>query len=948
MRDSTPMSYTNPPSFKIDEGYAESQTEEHGQNSVQDTAASFVSWIQTLREETRAEIALEVLRTLRTSNIAAVVEKLTPLLHMDPLEKLPPEITSQIFSYLDATTLLTASLSSQTWRERILDPRLWQLLYKSQGWGIDAREVKAFEDEHANLVRAEFRKARGQLRNSIGKGKSQFKRRATSDRLESKPRNAVADVAQWREQYGMVEADTDATDLGDQEMQDVDGSAQNSPSRPNKRHSQDSSDEMDYGQDTIPTHQQEAKLTPAQLRANLLVEDASGDVRINWPYIYQQRHRLEENWQKARFTNFQLPHPKYPQEAHTECVYTIQFCGKWLVSGSRDKTLRVWDLETRRLRGKPLIGHSQSVLCLQFDPTEEEDVIISGSSDSSVIVWKFSTGQRLHVIPSAHEESVLNLKFDRRYLVTCSKDKKIKIWNRHTLTPLDQDYPRPAEHTNAKVPSYIIDLNSIDISILEARIANGHIKSLQPYTHLMTLEGHAAAVNAIQISGDLIVSASGDRLIRVWNAVTGVCLRVIPGHQKGIACVQFDSKRIVSGSSDDSVRIFDPMTSAEVAVLKGHTNLVRTVQAGFGDAPGSEEDDRMKAREAERSYIADLESGKVVEDRQYMRRLRNGDEGSSRTAMGSNLPPGGGGSKWGRIVSGSYDESIIIWKKDLKGNWVIGHVLRQHDAVLASVENDRLAQEAENARRDNEVGRRSRPGPSGRSGHSTNHVNNATLSASQIVQQAVNASMNGLQTGISNVMGLTRGSWSVQARASSSTSPSTNLNAVTPAVQAAVSQIADHARIAANQAIHQVTTNGEPSQFNFTYTSTTSQSVHGGEASTPQVHTSIHPAVPQQQIQSPSTPINQQVPLAAQPPPRPSAPLAAQAVPAQAQANAQGQNGNGNGNGERGNQSASRVFKLQFDSRRIVCCSQDSRIVGWDFANGDPEIEAVAGFFVGP
>ena len=46
--------------------------------------------------------------------------------------------------------------------------------------------------------------------------------------------------------------------------------------------------------------------------------------------------------------------------------------------------------------------------------------------------------------------------------------------------------------------------------------------------------------------------------------------------------------------------------------------------------------------------------------------------------------------------------------------------------------------------------------------------------------------------------------------------------------------------------------------------------------------------------------------------------------------------------------SVSRVFKLQVDARRIVCCSQDSRIIGWDFANRDPEIEECSKFFLGP
>ena len=41
----------------------------------------------------------------------------------------------------------------------------------------------------------------------------------------------------------------------------------------------------------------------------------------------------------------------------------------------------------------------------------------------------------------------------------------------------------------------------------------------------------------------------------------------------------------------------------------------------------------------------------------------------------------------------------------------------------------------------------------------------------------------------------------------------------------------------------------------------------------------------------------------------------------------------------------SRVFKLQFDARRIICCSQDPTIVGWDFANGDPDIVEASKFF---
>jgi len=929
--------------FRLDEGFSEdtSSQDEIGRSQFAATAARFQQWVMAQNEEDRAEIAYEVLRTLRTSNIAAVVERLTPLLHMDPLEKLPPEITAEIFSYLDARTLLTASLASRTWRARILDSRLWQRLFKSQGWGIDSKEIRAFENAHTGIVRHEFKKARGQLRSGVELGTSQpqLKKRATSDWLESRGRRVSADVSQWREQHGAIEADSDIqSENGDHEMQDAPVSVQNSPQRPNKRHSQDSGDDMDYYQQggssadagNGATAIAAAARIPDELdppfKPRLIRHDSSGVERMNWFYLFKQRQRLEENWTKGRYTNFQLPHPSYPHEAHTECIYTIQFFGQWLVSGSRDKTLRVWDLETRRLRGKPLTGHSQSVLCLQFDPTEQEDVIISGSSDASVIVWRFSTGQKIHEIPSAHEESVLNLRFDSRYLVTCSKDRRIKVWNRQHLIAADPDYPRVSRESSARVPSYIVNVNEMDPSLLEARMANGIIKSLRPYTLLLTLEGHGAAVNAIQINGDLIVSASGDRLIKVWNVRDGRLLRTLPGHQKGIACVQFDSKRIVSGSSDNTVRIYDPMTGAEVAELKGHTNLVRTVQAGFGDLPGSDEEDSHKARAAERKYREDLAKGVIVDDRQYRRRVRNGEIGSSRVALGSKLPPGGGGSKWGRIVSGSYDETIIIWRKNAQGDWVVGQTLRQESAVRVS--NQLRPPPATQTLPAPPVPAPTAPPPPVpaatvmSTSSASVHVGPAgpahmpVMSASQIVQQAMGTSFASLGAGISNVMGIAR-----------NLPPTlTTLNGLPRPISPGENQAGPSTNPLAPI---QVPQQGQ----NYQQQTTQSQSSHHQP---PQQQ-------PQQQpqhqtshaVQTPGPANVQPLPQPQQPPPPPPPQnhLPAHNPPQQHQQ----QQG-----------SVSRVFKLQFDARRIVCCSQDSRIIGWDFANGDPDIVESCRFFVGP
>lgn len=69
--------------------------------------------------------------------------------------------------------------------------------------------------------------------------------------------------------------------------------------------------------------------------------------------------------------------------------------------------------------------------------------------------------------------------------------------------------------------------------------------------------GHHGPVNAIQLKGDYLVSASSDALIKLWEIPSGNLIREFAGHKHGLACVQYDGKRIVSGSNDHTIRVWD-------------------------------------------------------------------------------------------------------------------------------------------------------------------------------------------------------------------------------------------------------------------------------------------------------------------------------------------------------------------------------------------------------
>jgi F-box and WD-40 domain protein 1/11 len=839
-----------------------------------------------------ADVAYVILRSLSTSSIAAIVERLDPLLHIDPVSYLPPEITFEIFSYLDLPTLLQATRLSKSWRVRASDSRLWRNLFGSEGWNSNMRQVREFEEAERQRLAGEQKERKSRTRPAEAvsdvETKSPKKRALESsartlfapDDFDT-PMIAADSSSQWEEQHGPIEAD------GDEKMEDVLPEPVITDESPRHRSQPLVSP---FKSSSRPSSSPSQSLDPP-LKPSLMSPSYGQAPRMNWQYLYKQKIRLEENWQAGRFKNFQLPHPSHPYEAHAECVYTIQYSLRHLVSGSRDKSIRIWNLDTQRLAVPPLRGHDASVLCLQFDDRPDQDIVISGGSDCQVILWKFSTGQMIRRLDRAHQESVLNLRFDDRYLITCSKDKTIKVWNRRAMLPTDEAYPTVGYCASAKFPQYIINIDNL------AQSQHLEFKPLREYSLLVTLHGHSAAVNAIQIRDNQIVSASGDRQIKVWEVKTGTCLKTLIGHSKGIACVQFDGRRIVSGSSDETVRIFDRASGVEVACLRGHANLVRTVQARFGDVPGSRLEEEAEARAMDRRFLNARFSGTLPrEPTREQRRSRNtgSRDPNDIFAYGAKLPPGGGGSRWARIVSGSYDETVIIWKRDSKGKWTPAHQLYQWEAVLKAGGQPRYV-----------------PPPAPQNlPRPPNHGNQGEI-ANQIAQ-------NGNQHGGNNA--------AVHPSIASILHPqAAQAQSIALSAQGLTAAPSPTAVTAGPSTATTLAPSSNPN--------TIVQSHHAGaHIVAGNTTAAVQTSTPMQQHQQSLPSLNQ--PLPHHPPTQPQLPAAHTQQHGHTAVHATPANGTN-----------SRVFKLQFDSRRIICCSQDPTIVGWDFANGDREIEIASEFF---
>ena len=235
-----------------------------------------------------------------------------------------------------------------------------------------------------------------------------------------------------------------------------------------------------------------------------------------------------------------------------------------------------------RYAGKELRGHSQYVSAVAI--SADGRWLLSGSDDHTVVLWDVVSGHPIRTL-EGHEARIASVAMtpDATTALTGSDDLTLRLWDlrrgrcENTLflkgkvfcVALSADGRRAVSSAAGSDNFLGIDGTVVALWDLE----RGRV--------LREFEEHTSAVKALALTPDgrYLATGSDDQTARVWDTVTGRSIRVLRGHTHNVSCVALsaDGKRLVTGSWDRTVRVWDVRTGRCLAELRGHAGIVTAV-----------------------------------------------------------------------------------------------------------------------------------------------------------------------------------------------------------------------------------------------------------------------------------------------------------------------------------------------------------------------------------
>ncbi|CAI5718382.1 unnamed protein product [Hyaloperonospora brassicae] len=236
----------------------------------------------------------------------------------------------------------------------------------------------------------------------------------------------------------------------------------------------------------------------------------------------------------------------------------------YLFSAGEDKKVLCWDLEYNKVI-RSYHGHLSGVFSVKLHPAL--DILVTGGRDAVARVWDMRTKSPIHVL-SGHQGTVWGLETQTTdpQIITGSSDSTVKLWDLaagKVMTTM----------TNHKKAVRVVTKSPTDHTFMSGAADNMKKWEAKEGMFLRNFSTHNAIINSISINQDGVMASCGDNgSMRFWDYQTGYCFqtdstKAQPGSldsETGIYASTFDKTglRFITCEADKTIKVWQEDSSA--------------------------------------------------------------------------------------------------------------------------------------------------------------------------------------------------------------------------------------------------------------------------------------------------------------------------------------------------------------------------------------------------
>ncbi|KAK9899757.1 WD40 repeat-like protein [Cystobasidium minutum MCA 4210] len=245
-------------------------------------------------------------------------------------------------------------------------------------------------------------------------------------------------------------------------------------------------------------------------------------------------------------------------EGHSKAVTCLSYENTSLVSGSSDKTLRLWDLNTGQcVVTMDILWAISNPLPVDADIEEQTASVQPTSASGSVKADMSQSMGNLPTSPAQYAQDSdypWNAASSPAYMTPRTKKTSLSGLRRlssqaYGLSTLAGSLPNSPSTPTASLANF------------------NFTQATPPYAD-GSWEMYSDFVGGLQLWSYALASGSADGCVRMWDTRTGQSVRSLIGHTSAVTCLQFDNLHLVSGSIDKTVRVWDLRTGRTIETLR--------------------------------------------------------------------------------------------------------------------------------------------------------------------------------------------------------------------------------------------------------------------------------------------------------------------------------------------------------------------------------------------